>query len=407
VRLLRASRDEVIWRETESKLLILSAKLENIGNWDLLQLIWSDLANQASLNRQNPKLALERMQKSIVYLNKLFDSNADSILKDKLFIHALEFLANYASRSGEYKIELDALVEVITLADQSGNRVDKISAYSHYISAYTKQKGISGQPLPVELQPSYNELEKYTNELIVLASNSDIDNYELDHLINTPFIYSYPENFFLIVNLVCNSNYQKIKDSPMELKCLNWYETILSNINSLINSNIGGNYPNTRRGLIEKMIELLKRNNASESELNTKLMTLSSIYKIEKKYEEAFDINVSLLNKQNVKNEGEISGELVDLAIILNNRETLLKYLPKVEEYWRSNRSKGYEWSGILTTLINAYHYLNDPLKELSYLCTAYIQSYKGEGWFEMRHTPSTVDSILVLSNKIKKSTNK
>jgi hypothetical protein len=137
------------------------------------------------------------------------------------------------------------------------------------------------------------------------------------------------------------------------------------------------------------------------------LIELSHAYKFEKKYKESFDINEGLINKQNYNNEGRISGELVDLAIILNDKEALLKYLPKVEEYWRSNLSKGYEWSGILTTLINAYDYLNDTLKELSYLCTAYIQSYKGEGWFEMRHTPSTIDRIFILSNKIKKSTKK
>lgn len=415
--LLNLIEYDLPWREHEKKLEDLLKKAENLGNWDILQLIWNKLAQIASYKRQNPKLALERMTESIKYIEINLDDN--SPIKKSLLLMYLPHLANSAGRANEKEIQIETLERIVKISEEIGSKFSQLIAQSSYISAFASQLGLTpgdSFSLDIEKKLAHN-LQKFS---------------ELDSLFISSII-QHDTAFFGIARP--KENYQQFKKNDSfycidkfgqaitpkeEYNCLkeHAFDTINKFLNQwyllVLNDRTSESYYYHLMHTVEKMLTVRKR--------LSDLQDLSFLYLVKnptyewqlnevKKKAKDNEANLeSLMHLEQIPEEklylyshNEIF-ELIKFAVDSDKKETAEKILEKIENYWRSGRAEAYKWNSILSNLIDSYHYIKNTEKELSYLCTAYVQSYSDEAGnfcFDEWRRPFTLIKIIAANNEI------
>lgn len=372
------------WRESEKKLQDLDVTLEKLGDWEALRVNWANLANYASLHRQDPKLALARIQKSIAYLDKEFEQNKNNpYSKDRYLINCLSMLVNYAGRSGEKQIQFDAAKKLITVAERSGTRYDKFMANDIYISTYYNQLTSSEtHSVQKKLESNYANIHQYGKEYIEQQNKDKSFLEEINLLAGNSWNTINQDLFIKIINSACGFN---AKNNISEISCLDSYNKILFYSHKLEDKNIDDKFPKSRRLITERTIKILEDTHEPETAIRDRWDDLSHIFYIEGNNKEAYSIQKRIIDQYDGLEKEHRFISLLELSINLDDDKAVYEYLPKVEDYWKSGHSHAYEWQDIIDTLTKAYIYLKNPDKVISYQCTAYIQSYRSEGksWFK------------------------
>lgn len=419
IELLNLVKYDLTWREDEKRLQDLLKKAEALGNWDILQLIWNNLAGVASFRRQNPKLALERMEKSIEYLEKSLGD--DSIVKKSLLLIYLPQLANYAARANNKKIHIEALERIVNISEEIGSKFIQLFTQAKYISAVASSLGWQfGEPFSLEVENKLATNLRKFGELDNLFMKSiikhDISFFGVDRPMETYQQYKKNDTFY------CIDKFGQEITPYQEYNCLkeHAFDTIIMRLGInehllVLNNQASENIYYHLMHTVEKMLIVRKRLSGLQDLSFSYLVTnpayewQKEINNINEKSEKEGSFELLMRLEQATEKDldryskSEIS-DLIKFAINSNRKEAAEKILVNLENYWRSGKAEGYKWSNILSNLIKGYHYLENPEKELSYLCTAYVQSYlddAGDSWFDMWRRPYTMIEIMRANNKI------